>query len=489
MKRSEGMSMPDRMGRLAEKIESEMGLSFSGLKRRDLHGAVHRMAESKGLEDDVCIDWLLSGPWDKPKSDLCALHLTIGETYFFREPRALDMVCDYARKKMQDCDGTDWRLRVWSAGCCTGEEPYSIAMALKQTLPELALESVSILATDINSRHLQVARDGVYRQWSFRSTGTALQNRHFSEQDDSRFQVNEDIKTAVKFAELNLAAAVYPSVATDTHAMDIIFCRNVLMYFSREQAKRVIERFRHCLVDGGWLIVSPSEASSELFAGFTGLYHPDAIYFQKKVGVQAGKPPLHLCSTGSLPEEGQRQDSACRTPHHARVQSGPRAGKPIRAKRKSVPALKEGVAQEEAANSADRSKAGTDAVIVARALANQGQAAGAMRLLEQAIAAGPPTAALYHAKALIAMEVGDQRDALQNLRRVVYLQPDFILAHYLMGVLQSTQNKRGEAIRQFGAADELLAALDDDDIVPGSDGLHVAYLRESIRAYLRKDGQ
>jgi chemotaxis protein methyltransferase CheR len=126
-------------------------------------------------------------------------------------------------------------------------------------------------------------------------------------------------------------------------------------------------------------------------------------------------------------------------------------------------------------------------VAAARRLANQGQAAAATRCLEQAIAAGPPTAELYHAKALIAMESGDQRDAMQNLKRAIYLQPDFILAHYLMGVLQSAQNRRDEAIRQFEATDELLAGLTDEDIIPGSDGLHTSYLRESVRAYLRRE--
>src|SRR5690606_36207152 len=123
----------------------------------------------KGLDEGDCVSWLLEGSWETAKSDLCADRLTVPETYFFREPGAFDLVCDYARDQLASAGGRDRPTRLWSAGCCTGEEAYSLALALRYRVPELDPERVSILATDLCKSSLQSARSGVYRHWSFRN--------------------------------------------------------------------------------------------------------------------------------------------------------------------------------------------------------------------------------------------------------------------------------------------------------------------------------
>lgn len=468
MKSIECVHEPDLLDRLAERIEGETGLAFRGTKRRDLHSALKRMTEAAGFgkDSEACAAWLLEGRWDKEKADLCALHLTVAETYFFREPRAFDLVCDYARKKLA-LDGANTRLRIWSAGCCTGEEPYSIAMALRHGVPDLDPRRISILGTDLNPRNLQIARTGVYRQWSFRNTYKGMQTLNFSGESENQFRIHEQIRERVRFSELNLASADYPSAATDTQSMDIIFCRNVLMYFSRPQAQKVIARFRQCLVDGGWLIVSPCEASADLFGGFAGHYFPDAIYYQKTAPGERVMP------------------ASCGMPRGPEAEPPP--GKPQDVPDRQAPArLKPGNANK-VRSLAPRNETDTDPIIRARAYANEGAMDEALRCLDHALKDGRPTAELYQARALIAMEAGDRRSAMDSLKRVVYLKPDFILAHYLMGVLQSEQDRPAEAARRFRTVNELLAELDDDDMVPGSDGLHAAYLRESVRTYLQKD--
>lgn len=472
MRAAEAILPPDLIDRLAEKIEAEMALSFHQSKRRDLTSALRRMAEATGTDPHACAGWLLDGRWDKAKADLCALHLTIGETYFFREPRAFDLLCDYARRKAKG----GGQLRIWSAGCCTGEEAYSIAMALQHRVPELDPGRIFILATDINSRNLQFARAGVYRQWSFRNTQAAMQRLNFSEESGNQFRVNHDIRESVRFAELNLAAPVYPSVTTDTHTMDIIFCRNVLMYFSHSQARSVIERFRQCLVSGGWLIVSPSEASSEMFEGFSGTYYPDAIYFQKNApsgGAVLPQRPM-------LPEASAA--TGLITPARIPADIVPAPARQVRA---AKPPKRPAVTPAAGSN-AGSVDGGNEVVRRARQLANEGKMAEAMQCLDQAIKAGPPAAELYHAKALIAMESGDDLDAMQSLRRVIYLKPDFILARYMIGILHWSRDKRREAAREFRTVAELLLPLGDDDIVPGSEGLPAAYLRASVRSHLQR---
>lgn len=445
--------------RLANKIEAETGWSFASSKRRDLCLAIRRMAESVGMENgEEFVDWLLAGAWDKSKADLCTHYLTIGETYFFREPRAFELVSNYAREKIAAFGAQNTRLRIWSAGCCTGEEAYSIAMALRQSVPQLPARQISILGTDINGRHLQFAQAGMYRQWSFRNFDPVLQKLYFSAADEGQYQLNKEIREMVKFSELNLASQVYPSIATGTNAMDIIFCRNVLMYFSRDQAKNVIQRFHSCLADGGWLIVSPSEASAELFSGFACVYYPDAIFFKKN-----GPRNASTAAGQGLPGSGQpsNRNAGYRLPNQV---ASPDA---------AAPPFATGVRPAQPA----RSKAEKPAA--------DGHAAGRLGASSSDTSL-TPMAEHYHAKALMAMEAGDHGDAMQNLKRVLYLQPESIIIRYLMGVVLSGQGRQDAAEKQFDMALGLLAAFKDGEIVPESDGLSAAYLRASVQAFLQK---
>jgi chemotaxis protein methyltransferase CheR len=249
--------------------------------------------------------------------------------------------------------------------------------------------------------------------------------------------------------------------------MDIIFCRNVLMYFSRSQAQKVIERFRQCLVNGGWLIVSPSEASAELFSGFTGVYYPDAIFFRKN-------NPSNDPAPASVADPGARCEEPPTIDITAGVMYAVAAVEGFNPKRADAP-------------DTDLSASETDAVRRARLLANEGDTAEAMRCLERVIIERPSSAELYFAKALIAMEAGDTNDALRSLKRVIYLHPDNIMAHYLMGAIHSSQDRRRDAARIFETVGGLLAALQDDDLVPGSEGLSSAYLLQSVKSYLQKE--
>jgi chemotaxis protein methyltransferase CheR len=439
--------------RLALRVEAETGLHFAPSRQHELGSALHRMAQSGGFgADHACIDWLLAGRWDQRKADLCARHLTIGETYFFREPRGFELVCDYARQKIRAGGAAHAPLRLWSAGCCTGEEPYSMAMALRQAVPELDPARLSILGTDLNSAYLEFARKGVYRPWSFRCTDPALRTACFSALGEDQFALRPALRAQVRFAQMNLASPVYPSATNGTEAIDIIFCRNVLMYFSRGQMKLVIERLRACLVDGGWLVVNPSEASAELFAGFTASCYPDAILFQKTG--QPGRPaaaggPALIAAVPPLP-----------------VRRAARARPSAPCMPRPAPAAVAGAAA---------------AVQRAQALAQGGDGAAALRTLAQACEAWPLAGEPYQAAAQIALEQGDHAMALGHLKRLLYLQPDSIMAHYLAAVVQLAQGRRAAALRQLRACEALLAALADDALVPGSDGWPAASLRAAVR--------
>ena len=426
----------------AQRVEAELGLHFSGAKRRQFDTALARMAEALGhAGPEASAAWLLAGEWDEARSALCARFLTIGETYFFREPRALDLVCDYASAHL--AAGKTRPLRIWSAGCCTGEEPYSIAMALRRRVPGLAPAMASILATDLNQEFLDFARAGVYRRWSFRRTAPADQAAFFHAHDDGRFEIDALLREQVRFARLNLASQAYPSAATSTQAMDLIFCRNVLMYFGRAQIERVIARLRDSLVDGGWLVVNPSEASAELFAGFTPVYHEDAVFFRKSAETAAiavpAAAPAHAARAAAVPAprrdaQGSRPAPAPRPP--------PAAAARVR----------------------------DDVMVRVRMLLGAGATGEALQCLRRAAEADPLSAPLQQDAALFALEHGDRAMARQGVRRLLYLDPESAVGHYLAAMLEDAEGWPAQARRLLqdcrrlaaadGAGEELRGAVD-----------------------------
>jgi chemotaxis protein methyltransferase CheR len=212
----------------------------------------------------------------------------VGETYFFRDKQSFDAIEQHVLPALLRARETgERRLRIWSAGCCTGEEPYSIAMLLDRLLPSAETWHITLLATDINPAFLRKAAEGEYGEWSFRSTPDWIRDRYFHPRRGGRFKLDDQIRKRVTFSYLNLADDAYPSLTSNTNAMDIIFCRNVLMYFDAKHARTVVENLRRALVDGGWLIVSPAETSSALFSSFTTVEFEGAILYRNDGAMKA----------------------------------------------------------------------------------------------------------------------------------------------------------------------------------------------------------
>src|SRR3972149_4663144 len=278
------IALPDALlSRLSDFLESQMGLHFPRERWRDLErGIADASRESGYAEAEAYIHWLLSAPLTRTQIEGLASHLAVGGTFFFREQRSLEILeqqilPELLRARAQ----TERHLRIWSAGCCTGEEPYSIAMLLDRLNPPFGKWNLTILATDINPHFLRKAARGVYGAWSFRDTPGWIKERYFTKRQDGRFEIQPRIRRVGGFCSLNIAHGASPSLVNGTNAMDVIFCRNVLMYFAQERAKKVVDKLHRSLVDGGWLITSPSETSTVLFSAFTAVEFPGAFLYRK----------------------------------------------------------------------------------------------------------------------------------------------------------------------------------------------------------------
>ena len=204
--------------------------------------------------------------------------LTTNETYFFRESFQLkaftdEVIPEIIKKKSRRNDRT---LRIWSAGCSTGEEPYTIAMLLSD-LPELHGWKIEIIGTDISQRVLQHARRGVYGKSAFRTTDETYLKRYFQEQEDGH-RITDKIREFVTISHLNLFDSQRMVMLG---RMDLIFCRNVIIYFDLSAKKKVVESFYHSLCDGGFLFLGHSESLMNVTTQFTLRHFKNDMIYQK----------------------------------------------------------------------------------------------------------------------------------------------------------------------------------------------------------------
>jgi len=454
------------LGGLSEMLCARMGLHFPRERWDDLEKGLASACRELGFSDPAsCARWLLSAPMTQGQVEILASHLTVGETYFLRDARSFEVLEQRVLPDLLRSRGeAEWRLRVWSAGCCTGEEPYSIAMLLDRALPDSRKRNLTILATDINPIFLRQAAQGVYGEWSFRALPGWMRERYFTRRGDGRLEVRAEIRRMVTFAYLNLADEAFPSLATNTNALDVIFCRNVLMYFAPERAAAAAGRLHRALCDGGWLFVSPSEMSQALFPQFAMADLGGALAYRKSA---CGRPqaaaqpsPASHVSASSLAPMGAQEGAV-------RVRPPVRSGD-----------------VEDVVQLQPLAAAAASPFEAARREADEGRLDAALAWCDKALAADRLDPTHHYLHAMIQLERGQRDAAALALERALYLAPELVVAHVALGNLRMGQGRHPEARRHFGNALELLRKLPDDAPVPESDGL-IAGRMADIVASLR----
>jgi chemotaxis protein methyltransferase CheR len=489
------------LAQVGEFVADRMGLHFPRERWLDLERGMRSAARTFGFEDvERCVQWLISAPVTRKQIEILASHLSVGETYFFRERQTFDVL--EARLVPELIDrrrATDRRLRIWSAGCCTGEEPYSIAILLQRMLPDWENWQITVLATDINPDFLSKAVEGVYGEWSFRGASAEYKDKYFTKRTNGGYELLPEIKRIVTFSYLNLMEDAYPSLLNNTDGMDIIFCRNVLMYFDSERARKVVRKLHLSLVDNGWLIVSPCETSQVLFAQFAAINFPGAILYKKAKhisvglpsGIEAGKDfllqsmPAIVFSATPEPAIAVAEPPAKPITHEVTELQGTEPEEET-LYRGSLRLYEEGRYEEAAAKLSTLlaqdpgdSKA---AALLARVYANQGKLDEASRCSAQAVAADRLNPSCHMLQATILQEQGAMPEATQALRRALYLEPNLILAHFALGNIARRQAKVREAARHFANARALLGAYTPEQVVPEFEGMTAGRLIEIIRS-------
>lgn len=266
-------------------IEERTGIHFDASRERFFSTRVREHLRERGFSRGT--EMLRAVRKTNVEYEALLEKLLTQETSFFRYPAVFEAFEKHVLPELHV--KKFWRnprtLRIWSAGCSTGEEPYSIAVTVLDTLSFADAWEVEILATDVGRQALKIAERGIYSGRSIASANERQLATHFNAVNGGH-QVKPRLRKIVSFAQMNLASPVYVG------RMDLIFCMNVLIYFSEERRQALVQRFYDALEPGGYLFLGHSESISKMPVKFQAIVLGDCIMYRKPTAEELQKAEL-----------------------------------------------------------------------------------------------------------------------------------------------------------------------------------------------------
>jgi chemotaxis protein methyltransferase CheR len=433
-------------------VRARTGMVVPESRTRDLERALERAVADADLPDARALHGVLSMKAQAGDLlDAMVSALNVSETHFFRGAPQIEVLEQRILPELIDRRRRERRLRIWSAGCSTGEEAYTLAILVRRLLPVPAAWDVLILATDINGRSLERARRGLYTAWALRGAPEFVRTSYLAG-EGNLLEIVPQIRDMVTFSRLNLAEDAYPSVSTNTHAMDLIVCRNVLLYFDEDGIRTVVGRLRDALAEGGWLMLGPVEAGFGAFEGLAQDAPGTAAYRRSQ------DPPVRSDRQGSPAPPVPARTAARQLRRTSPPPRPSRPSRPFRAPRPPLP-------------SEPSVPDGPAAFDVALELWRGGRAEEALRRLEAEADENPLAAPLHYLTGLILLEAGRAEEALEAFRRCTYADHSFALGHLAQGIVFAGRGSGRRAAVALDNAARLVADLEPDSVLPYADGL------------------
>jgi chemotaxis protein methyltransferase CheR len=398
--------------------------------------------------------------------DALVEQLTIGETFFFRHAEMFNALRGAVFPDLLRRKAGSRSLRIWSAGCSIGAEPYSLAILLRELLGrQFKNWSIQILGTDINRKFLRIAETGEYDPWALRGTPPHVLHRCFTKQG-TKWQLTAPCREGVSFQNHNLATDSFPDGSRSLADFDLIICRNVMIYFDQPSIQKLARQFYDALLPGGWLAVGHAEPHTETFRMFRTVNTTGAVLYQRPgtVDKEGGTPPM---PTAVFPRvEWQRQ------PEPAAVENRPAlGGGPAPVALPSIPVVRVSVPS---------SAGGEGELTEITQHADAGNLYAALQACDQVLLRSPLCAGAHYYHGMILFQLGEWAAAEKSIHRSLYLARNLALAHYYMGLVQERQGR--DARRHFENALNVLAPHHPEDPVPLGQGLTVREFRSLLAA-------
>ena len=463
----------DDVGRFRGAIARHLGLNLDESKHGFLAEVLQRRADANTATAKVYLD-RIDRTTGRDELRALAKELTVGETYFFRHREQFQAFADVALPARLGARASDRTLRLLSAGCASGEEAYTLAMVVRERHPE-ADWTVSIRAADINPAALERAALARFSAWSLRETPPEAQRRWFASQG-REFVVDPSLRALVTFDERNLAEAGSDLWPPDFY--DVIFCRNVMMYFTPDETQALVGRLTAALAPGGFLFLGHAETLRGLSNDFHLRHSHDTFYYQRKDDAPAGDAfrPLALAPVdapsspppaadvawfNAVSDATSRIKALVDRPPPAREGAGraPPRGSPnavgtaleLLERERFTEAL--GLLDDQGPDHA----ADADALLLrAVLLTHGGQLDAAERVCARLLAVDELSAGAHYVLAQCRDAAGDRKAAREHDQTAIYLDPTFAMPHLHLGLMARRLGDREAAQRELGQAARLL---------------------------------
>jgi len=468
------MFISEQISELKKNIKSSYGLSLDNQRVFDLESALkERMTLTKISSINDYLELVLSRQGEKELEELVSL-LSIGETGFFRTPQQFWALRDFVfpellkTKRCRD----DKKIRMLSAGCATGEEAWTLAIMALESIPEQENFEIEVVGCDLNKKFIEVARGGKYPHKRLKNVDKEFKDKYF-DQREGYFYVKSQLKPLVRFIRFNLGNDDYARLSPE-EGFDLIFCRNVLIYFDQVALPSILKNFHKILNNPGYLFLGYSESLYGLDSKFSSVYVPGTFYYKKlPAGEQREKGIKAKVKKSAKPWDKFE-------PHFSlvREQEGPdklRDKKPLEQVKIEEQVLSEGELWDKAIEWFEQEDfkkakvyfekmtrssvyAGLGYTGLALIFGNLGEQEKAENYLEKAFKEDSFIAEAYYLSGLLAERKENLESAIESYRRAIFLKSDFVMAHFNLGNLYLRLSDLENARREFKVVYSLLKA-------------------------------
>ncbi len=432
-------------------VKSRLGINVQDNQVDNLLKIITKACEKFDCGPLDILEIIKSGSSDSPEIEYLTTHITIGETYFFRDKRQMKMLEEYLLPKIisDKRDANNPSIRIWSAGCSSGEEIYTIAMMLKELIPDIDNWVIFLLGSDINTKQLNKALKGSYGEWSMRSISHYYKNKYFTYHEDS-YQLSKSIRSMVEFTYLNLNDENYPSILNNTNAHDLIICRNVLIYFDTEASNRLMARMSLCLVNNGYFLLGASDPVNININKL--VRHPEHLALLMRASAVAAAVPAKQNIIFHIDKEEEAPI--------ARVDT----------KKRDKIIIKKEIVNSETVNPIQ--------------LANEGKLQEAVNEFISCIEKQKTNKQLYLELAMTLIELNRLKEAEDALKKAIFLDNKYVMAHFQLGMLMLRKNRKDEGRKYLKNALRIAQNESPGAEVPGNPGVHYGKLAEILEKEL-----
>jgi len=396
--------------------------------------------------------------------------ITIGESYFFRDDAQMAFLRDvfFPQLIQRRREQGDLKLRIWSAGCSSGQELYSLCIMLHELLPDIDRWHLHLLGTDINPDALSDAIRGRYSEWSLRAISDECRQRYFTPAGNEH-KLDAGVRQQTRFAYLNLKDDSYPSILNETNALDLIMCRNVFIYLQKQLLNKVVTRMRDCLQHEGMLMLGATDTVNINVRDFTLHNHGYVHYYRKTLAPSTAPSPMQPAVTPSAVSKPhgdrtlqRRPVPARQTPH--RPQQQPPAETRLSPHAQAIIELiraSDWQAIVEQTESSETESSGLLQQFRAKALANLGRLDEAAQACELSLEQEKEKHT-YFIYGMVLAEQERHEEAAQALQKALYLDRFFVEAWYQLGLLQMRTGQHKAGLKNLMNARDIAARGDPE---------------------------